>query len=233
MPIVTCPTCGTKLEIAPEDVGYKVQCGGCQGVFEAQEEKSNRSRIDDEDLPPSKRNKYRREDDDEDDDDYDDRPRRRRSRYDADERADPSRQPGQGLGVASMILGICSLVVTGVGLFCPLVVIVGFVCAVLSIIFGIMALKTDGKGLGIAGIIMSTLTFLLGIAGIILIAFYLSAMGVAGGAGAAPVPPAGGAGGVMTTAPNPGGGDGGITPRIVTKPGQPAPKQFQPITPGK
>ncbi len=221
MPIVTCPTCGTKLEIAPEDAGHKVQCGGCQGVFEAQDEKAERSRADDDDLPPSKRSKYRRDRDDEQD--SDDRPRRRRSRYDADERADPSRQPGQGLGVASMILGIFSMVISGVGVLCFPFAFVGFLCAVLSIIFGIMALKTEGKGMGIAGIILSGVTFLVSVLALIVFAVMLSS---------ARPRPAGG-GGTVTPGQPVDDGSGGITPRIVTKPGQPAPKQFQPLTPGR
>src|SRR5947207_904045 len=104
MPRITCPTCGAALEITAEMVGQQVECGSCQTHFVARLDRPSARRADDEDRPSRRRR---------DDDDEDDRPSRRRRR-DGDDYDDfPRRQKGggNGLAVASMIVGILSLLI--------------------------------------------------------------------------------------------------------------------------
>jgi predicted Zn finger-like uncharacterized protein len=177
VPILNCPTCGSKLEVIDEDLGHVVQCGSCQQTFTAEDPSERRNdgasrkpnafnERDDDDRPSRRRerdpdeeddrpSRRRREDDDHPDDGY--RPRRSRYRDDRDYEDQYGATPKTGLGLTSMILGISALVTTP-GIICC--VPVGAVCAVLGLIFGIMALKTDGRGLAIAGIIMSILALL-------------------------------------------------------------------------
>lgn len=125
MPVITCPTCGTKLEVDADQVGRSVQCGSCQQVFEANTDagagRSRNSRFgrdeDEDDDRPSRRrkSKYRREYDDEDD-----RPSRRGRRRDDDDEDDyrPSRRKPsqiQSIGVMLLIGGIMA-VLTSLGL---------------------------------------------------------------------------------------------------------------------
>lgn len=126
-------------------------------------------RNDDEDEPP--RRARRRFDEDEDDDD--DRSRRSsRSRYDDDDEFDdyddrPKRKrlpkgvkPGTGLGIGSMICGITGLIVTSgscfFGAFCFLG-LAGYglsgILSIVAICLGFPAMKTEGKGFGIAGLV--------------------------------------------------------------------------------
>jgi predicted Zn finger-like uncharacterized protein len=157
MPVITCPTCGTKLEVDADQIGQSVQCGSCQQVFEAKTDAgSGRSRNsqfgrddEDEDDRPSRRrkSKYRREYDDEYDDEY------------APRGGGHPPPGGTGMGVTALVMGIAGLVLSTVGwIFCcgP----VGGVCGILAIIFGIVALKTPGRGMGIAGIILGVLSLL-------------------------------------------------------------------------
>lgn len=66
------------------------------------------------------------------------------------------KQESKGLSIASMVLGIISVV-----LFCY--AYISIPCAILAIIFGIIGMKKGGKGMGIAGFVL----------GIIAIALYL------------------------------------------------------------
>ncbi len=174
MSLVTCPSCGTRLEIAADDVGYKMQCGGCKGVFEAPNETANWSSSDD--LPPS-----RREDSTADGLNF---------------QGNTGRQPNKGLGIASMTLGIIAWVSLVVGALGITMGLSGFVlilfgaatatiCAILSLIFGLMALKTEGRGKGIAGLVFSGITLLIIL---ILTGIVLWAMGVFGPT-SRPLPP--------------------------------------------
>jgi hypothetical protein len=97
---------------------------------------------EDEDVRPRRRRRDDDEDDDRprrrrrDDDDDDDRPRRSRRLRDDDRRSAPQ---GNGMAVASLVLGILSIC------FGPITGIIGG-------ILGIMGLnKTSGKGMAIAG----------------------------------------------------------------------------------
>jgi len=170
MPTIVCPTCATKLEIDDDMIGEDVQCGSCQQIFKAEDEskrkKSSRAGRDDDDEKPRK-SKYRK---DEDDDDEDERPSRRRSskRDDDDDDDDDdeedyedrrsrrrrgSQQDSNGMGIAALVCGIIGVL----GSCCCLFVIP----SVLGIIFGVISLKTSGKNLGIAGIILGCLGLLL------------------------------------------------------------------------
>jgi predicted Zn finger-like uncharacterized protein len=178
MPVITCPTCGTKLEIDAEAMGHPVQCGSCQQVFTAASDigagrsrnPAPRDRGEADDRPRGRR---RHEDEDEDEDDeYDYSPRQRsRRRADDDENEDDDdyapprdraggRTPGTGMGVAALVLGLAAVALTVVGLaLCcwP----VGTVCAVLAVVFGCVSWNTDGRGLGIAGLALGGLSILL------------------------------------------------------------------------
>jgi hypothetical protein len=100
-----------------------------------------------------------RYDDDEDDRDDDDRPRRRSREDDDDEYDDPRysrrRQPeGTGMAVASLVLGILSVV-----LFC--VWYLGVPMAILAIIFGTLNKSKDGKSMATAGIVLGIVSLAL------------------------------------------------------------------------
>lgn len=71
---------------------------------------------------------------------------------------------GKGLSIASMVLGIVSVVL------CCLWY-VSLPCAILAIIFGVIGKKRDGRGMAIAGLVL----------GIIAVALYvLAVVGVVG-----------------------------------------------------
>ena len=176
MPNIVCPTCATKLEIDDDMIGQDVQCGSCQQIFKAETETKRSSRRgetdedekprkskyrkdeDDEDERPSRRHSAKASEDDEDnEDDYEDRPsRRRRSQQGG----------GQGLGIASLVLGILGLLLAIVMCWCcPLV---GLPLPVIAIITGVMGLKTPGKGMAIGGIVTGGVGLVLCIVSIIL-----------------------------------------------------------------
>lgn len=69
----------------------------------------------------------------------------------------------KGFCVASMILGIIALV-----LFC--LFYISIPCAILAIIFGILGLKSTGKGMAVAGLVTGSIGLIVTIA-IIVIAF--------------------------------------------------------------
>lgn len=111
-----------------------------------------RDRYDDDDRDDRDDRPRRRRDDDEDDrprrrrddGDDDDRPRRSRRRYDDDFDRRPA-SSGNGMAVASLILGIVS--------FC-----IGPVTGIVGLILGLVALrKPSGRGMAITGIILSGL----------------------------------------------------------------------------
>src|SRR5262245_10946417 len=100
-----------------------------------------RDRDDDDDDRPSRASR-RRGDDIEDD--YDDHPRSRR------------RQPGDGLAIASMIIGIVSVVVALFGWCCCAYFGSGFsvILGVLAVILGFVSRSQGSRsGMGLAGII--------------------------------------------------------------------------------
>lgn len=75
-------------------------------------------------------------------------------------------QENKGLSIASMVLGIVSVV-----LFC--IWYISIPCAILAIIFGIVGMKKGGKGMGVAGLVLGivalavlVIVYLLAIAGV-------------------------------------------------------------------
>ena len=62
----------------------------------------------------------------------------------------------KGLAIASMVLGIIALVFFW--LWC-----ISIPCGILSIIFGILAIKSTGKGMAIAGLITGSIGLILSI----------------------------------------------------------------------
>ena len=60
-------------------------------------------------------------------------------------------QETKGFSIASMVLGIVSLV-----LCC--FIYISLPCAILAVIFGIVGMKKGGKGMGIAGLVLGIVT---------------------------------------------------------------------------
>jgi hypothetical protein len=58
-----------------------------------------------------------------------------------------SRQPGNGYGITSMVLGILCAV------------ILGWLFAIIGIVFGILSLNTEGRNYGIAGLVLCSIMF--------------------------------------------------------------------------
>ena len=123
---VTCPACKSDLEIDEEFEGKEVECGNCLEVFKA--EKPSKSgntvivvTVPVDKAPASRRKRRDDDDDDDDDDDYTPPPPR------------PASAPGDGLALASLILGIVAF---------PLLC-----CWPLSIPLGLAATVTGSVGL--------------------------------------------------------------------------------------
>ena len=76
-------------------------------------------------------------------------------------------QDSKGLSIASMVLGIISVV-----LIC--IWYISIPCAILAIIFGIVGMKKGGRGMGIAGLVLGIVTL-----AIIVIIYLLAVIGVA------------------------------------------------------
>jgi predicted Zn finger-like uncharacterized protein len=198
MPRITCPTCGSVLQVTDDMIGGDVQCGNCQAVFVAREGRpSGRTsppsrRPTDEEDRPSRRG---RRDEDEGVDDRPSRRSRRRDDEDEDDEPRPRRQAGKtnGLAIASMVLGIIAIVIEipslatslfGVVCCCamPLAWIghaIGALAAVIGLILGIAGLKPPGKGMAIAGLITSGLSLLCALAGIVLSVLGIAIIGAA------------------------------------------------------
>lgn len=80
------------------------------------------------------------------------------------------REDKKGFSIASMVLGIISLV------FC-FVWIISIPCAILAIIFGILGIKSTGKGMSIAGLVTSGIGIILSF----VIFVFLVAVGMSAG----------------------------------------------------
>lgn len=76
-------------------------------------------------------------------------------------------QESKGLSIASMVLGIVSVV-----LFC--IWYISVPCAILAIIFGIVGMKKGGRGMGIAGLVLGIVAI-----AILAIIYLLAAIGLA------------------------------------------------------
>jgi|GEM_PF-5339964 len=158
---VVCPACGQWVRLpereaidppnAPPDV-LRQMSAQSRLVDEDEAPRERRSR-DNEDRPSRRRSRDRDYDEDdrpsrrrrdpdyEDDyDEYGDRPRRRH--YD-DERDDfddyPRRKPTDGLGITSMVLGICSCVVALGGVCCGAFSALSALGGIVAVVFGFVS----------------------------------------------------------------------------------------------
>ncbi len=85
-------------------------------------------------------------------------------------KVEETKKDRKGFCIASMVLGIIALV-----LFC--VFYISIPCAILAIIFGILGIKSTGKGMAVAGLVTGSIGLIISIA-IIVFAFIF---GVAAG----------------------------------------------------
>jgi hypothetical protein len=78
--------------------------------------------------------------------------------------AEVKKSESKGFGIAALVLGLVGVVL----LWLPYV---NIICAILAIIFGILAIvKTTSKGLGIAGLVLGAVVILIGVILIIIAA---------------------------------------------------------------
>lgn len=150
---VNCPTCNAELEIDDRHLGQEVECGSCLQTFVAEEGKK----------PPRPR---RRDDEDEEER----KPRRRRSRRDDDDDYDYS-PPARGSGGDANALAVISLVfgILSFPLLCCCYLnipasLAGIVCGAIGM------QKQQGKGMAIAGLILSIVSLLL-FGGLVILGF--------------------------------------------------------------
>lgn len=175
---VTCPACKTELEVGAEFDGQEVECGNCLEVFQARAPGSGGSSGPSRggpkipgagarpsggssgggggggrtgSRPPSRRPAPRRRRRDDDDDDYEHDRRRDDDFDDYDPRPYRSGGEGDGAAVASLVLGIISLI-----FFCcwPISGPLGLIAT----ICGAIGMKSrDNKGLAVAGLTLGIL----------------------------------------------------------------------------
>ena len=170
MPTIVCPTCSTKLEIDDDMLGEDVQCGSCQEIFKAEAGSKRGSRRGEDEEETPRKSKYRKEADE----DEDERPSKRRSRMSSDEdeddeedyedrrsrrRRDSQQGGGQGMGIASLILGILGLI--GSIMVCWCCPLLDLPFPILALLFGFLSLKTPGKGMGIGGMVTGGIALLI------------------------------------------------------------------------
>jgi predicted Zn finger-like uncharacterized protein len=156
---VTCPTCKAELEIGEEHLGQEVECGSCLQPFVARASSGGSSRG----RPRDDENRDRRRDDDRGRRRDEDRPSRRgrRRRDDSEDDFDYS-PPGAEGGGGSVALGTVSLILSLISF--PMI----FCCCHLNVPVSLAALvcgiigmaKPNGRGLSIAGVVISVLSLL-------------------------------------------------------------------------
>jgi hypothetical protein len=173
--MIVCPRCKAYLDVFPEMFGSFAQCEGCKHIFTV-EESLVLPQVDGKpvrvarayaarDLPhrPARAQRYR-----------DSVPAEDGARSDDDLPADI--RPGSGYGVTSLVIGLCA-VILGVGAWficCPFVQTLP---GVVAIIFGYMGLKTEGRGMSIAGMILGAIAALLSLLPIILFGAFFGTVG--------------------------------------------------------
>ena len=144
-----CPACRLLLDIRDEWLGGKVECGGCGTVFAPPPNAPPAVAWDDR---KAGRPRYSRSG------------RRLRPMPEPPDDTDGTtmhrQQRGQGVAVTALVLGIVSLVV---GLpasicFCPIVMTVP---SVLALLFGFLGLRTEGRQMALAGLVMGAIGQLL------------------------------------------------------------------------
>jgi len=147
---VRCPTCNAELELDAAHAGKEVECGSCLQVFTAPDkgEKKKPYRMrpdrddDEEEERPSRRRRPRRDDD-----------------YDEYDYSPPSARGGGGgnaVAVVSLILGIVSFPMMCCCSFISIPVSIG------GIVCGLIGMqKPQGKGMAVAGLILSAISLVL------------------------------------------------------------------------
>ena len=157
---ISCPKCGSILQIEDDMLGTTIACGGCANEFVAAkpERRYDYEQDDwDEDQPSPRRESI-------DDDDYDDVDElRRRRRYRRREVAQ------SGYAIASLVCGIVALVSSPMA-FCIIGSFISIPCAVAGIILGVIGMKPGSKGLAIGGITTAALGL---VASIVLLVTYI------------------------------------------------------------
>ena len=154
--LINCPKCSAQVTVPGHNLGERVICGGCQSVFDVSTSEKpvrkviakplsrRRSRYQEDDDEEEYRPRRQRpnrywDDDDDDDDEWYYRPRRRRS-Y-----APP---PGESAAIASLVLGIISVLI-----FClwP----IGGITSAIGFVFGYKALRTPSHRMAVWGLVLS------------------------------------------------------------------------------
>lgn len=184
-----CPACRLLLDLRDEWLGGKVECGGCGTVFTAPASCPKAVAWDDRQAG---RPRYSRSG--------------RRLRPlpeppdDTDGTTTTRLQPGHGSAITALVLGIVCLVSALPSMcFCPVILTVP---SVLALLFGFLGLRTEGRQMALAGLVMGAIGQVL--AGAILI-FYGSLMKDMMSR-VAPPPPAAAPAPPVPGGPMPGGG---------------------------
>lgn len=147
--VIECPYCNAKSPVPEGNLGERIICVACLGVFDAPtsdkpthavrakplSKRANRYEKDDEDDYRPRRRRPNRYWSDEDDD-WDDRPRRRVPK------------PGESAATASLVLGIISTLI-----FClwP----VGGITSITGFVFAFYALRTPSHRMAVWGLVLS------------------------------------------------------------------------------
>ena len=174
MHTLPCPRCGAYLDVTNEMFGERAQCEGCHHVFLVERKNTLGPKVPVAQPiapPPNQPSSGSK--------------RARAQRYSAKQREAETItapdddilasdvRPGTGLAITSMIVGICA-VVFGVGAWficCPFVQTLP---GVVAIIFGYLGVKTEGRGMAIAGMILGAIAALLSIIPIIFFGAFFS-----------------------------------------------------------
>ena len=150
-----CPACRLMLDLRDEWLGGKVECGGCGTVFVAPVNCPKAVAWDDRQAG---RPRYSRSG--------------RRLRPlpeppdDTDGTTTTRLQPGYGSAVTALVLGIVSLVMAVPSCLCPLILTVP---SALALVFGFLGLRTEGRQMALAGLVMGAIGQIL--AGIYLLVY--------------------------------------------------------------
>jgi predicted Zn finger-like uncharacterized protein len=156
---ITCPACKSELEIDSQFEGQDVECGSCLEVFKARKPDSDQPAVT-VPTPASKRSKpadppQRKKRQRDDDDDYE-RDRRRDDYEDDDYYYAPPesrKNGGNGVAIASLILGIISIFP---GCCCG---IFGLPLSIGAIVTGVIGMNSPGgRGMSVAGLTLGIIS---------------------------------------------------------------------------
>jgi predicted Zn finger-like uncharacterized protein len=153
---INCPSCNTRLAVEEAHIGQMVRCPNCQKTTVVPDPRAPAAPVRAPERAPDRDRGY---------DDRERAPRSRQDDYDAPPRIRRDAPQGNGLAVASMVLGIISLLT-----WCVLLGIPGLICGVLAIIFGNLGkANPNGSGMATAGLIMGIIAIGLWLVMIILV----------------------------------------------------------------